>query len=191
MQKVTQGKYSKQNQMINEDLGHQKKQLEIDKLQEELKILKHPLYCRLSFYAALAPIVVSIVAIVFSISNGLFETNSKLLEIRKGVLQLEINKFESQKDSLRIKNKQFADSIKLETKKVRKELTSIKTKYSKLNNDKKLLLGKISTLEIELNKSPIDKNKTQKLIDEISVILERNLGGSFNNDFDDSFDIGK
>jgi hypothetical protein len=77
-----------------------KEKLEIEKLKLEIKNEKKPFYKKISFYSALAPIVVSIVAVIFSLYSGIFERESKILDLRKENLKFEINLFIKQKDSL-------------------------------------------------------------------------------------------
>ncbi len=171
-------------------------QLEIRKLKLEINNIKKPLIYRLSFYGALAPIIVSIVAITLSISGGLFEKNSKILELRKENLQFQINDFEIQKQalirehsSLKLEN----DSLIFNIKKVKdnysgieQELKTIKRNFEKLKNDKALLSKEIIALESLIYEKDFDAVKVQKAVDNIVRILEKNLG-DFNNDFSSDF----
>ena len=77
-----------------------KEQLEIEKLKIQIENEKKPLYKKFSFYSSLAPIAVAIIAVVFSISTGFFESESRLLDLRKENLKYEISLFINQKDSL-------------------------------------------------------------------------------------------
>lgn len=77
-----------------------KEELELEKLEVEIKNIKTPIYKKLSFYSALAPIIVSIAAVYLSVNSNIFETGSKILTLQKENLKYEIINFEQKKDSL-------------------------------------------------------------------------------------------
>lgn len=138
-----------------------KEQLEIERLKIQIESEKKPLYKKLSFYSALSPIAVSIVAIVYSLSTGFFETESKLLDLRKENLKYEIGLFVDQKDSLLNTIKQLKndrDSILIENKRLKDtngKLTILSNRlgseHRELNNQILILKDSISTKQIKLN----------------------------------------
>lgn len=120
-----------------------KEKLEIERLKIQIENERKPLYKKLSFYSALAPIAVSVVAIVFSVSTGFFENESKLLDLRKENLKFEINLFTHQKDSILT----TLNILKEERDSIFKENSSLKTQYEKM----KYLSDQINIRQAELN----------------------------------------
>ena len=138
-----------------------KEQLEIERLKLQIESEKKPLYKKLTFYSALAPIIVSIFAIVYSISTGFFETESKLLDLRKENLKYEISLFIKQKDSLltAINNLKIEkDSILFEYKRLEDQHDGLKilseqlnSKQNELNRQIKILKDSVLIKESNLN----------------------------------------
>jgi chromosome segregation ATPase len=80
--------------------SEQKIELEIEKLRTEIKNSKRTIFSQPSFYSAISTIIVSVIAIFYTIETGFFEKESKILELKKENLIYEINTFENRRDSL-------------------------------------------------------------------------------------------
>ena len=140
---------------------YNKEQLEIEKLKLEIQNEKKPFYKKISFYSYLSPVAVSIVAIVFSISSGFFENESKLLDLRKENLRNEISLFEKKKDSLltsinELKNERdsiYKENKNLKSQNIKLELLSKKLtlNQSKLNNIIKDIKDSVEIKQKEFN----------------------------------------
>jgi len=122
---------------------YSKEQLEFEKLKLEIENERKPFYKKLSFYSYLSPVAVSIAAIIFSISTGFFENESKLLDLRKENLKNEISLFVMQKDSLL----SAVDLLKAERDSIYYDNNNLKEQ----NKELKLLSNELTLNQNELN----------------------------------------
>jgi chromosome segregation ATPase len=90
-----------------------KQQLEIDKLNAEIRELNKSWYKKPVYLAAMLPAFVAIVSVIILYLNGNFEVKNKELQVRKEALDLDIRKFEIKKDSLAKEIKRSEDTIQI------------------------------------------------------------------------------
>lgn len=85
-------------------LDDKKKQLEIEKLEHEINLIKKP-YLYVSNYAKVITIgfqlLTGVIAFVFAYKNNWFDSQQKQLEIEKKTLQLDIKEFTATRQSLK------------------------------------------------------------------------------------------
>lgn len=150
-----------------------KKQLEIEKLKIQIHNEKKSIFRKVSFYSSMVPIILSITALIYSISTGFFENESKLLEIKKENLKDGIREFQIQKDSV----KKVIDRLQIEKDSLSQNFDSI----FKLNQ---LFLVKIKINEKKLESVSKNLNRLYKqdYIYRIESVAQNKMDSSENNE---------
>src|SRR5208282_4038153 len=83
------------------------------------------------FWASLAPIVVSFIAVFFAYKNNLFDINNKLLEIKNENLVWKNNNLKIKEDSLDNNYKRKADSLNHINSNITSNAQEISLQYQK------------------------------------------------------------
>ena len=196
------------NLKVQDDI---KLNLEKEKLRQEIIALKRPLYKNPSFLIPLIGLLLGILTASFTVWSGLFDVKKEKLENQKLVLQIEIDTFKKEKDSLTQQNILYIhqnDSLSQKNVLLNKILKSSKEEINKTKKDFQL---KIESTQNEINKISskftLEKESIRAELKEVNKLLGENncnaaysklykimkrlngiTKGDFSNDFSDDFD---
>lgn len=165
-----------------------KLQLEVEKLQEDIKSLKKPFWQNPVSLIAVTTVIVSIGTIFFNIKNGILENKSAKIE--NSELKIEKRKLQKEKDSLNnVKNLLVRETsiqnikknvLKKEIDSIYLVLNSIKTASS--DEEKISLTNKLTN---KLNRSTFRKNSNAKI--EVAIQKEKDgFNQLINRNFSDA-----
>ena len=180
-------------------LQHQKLASELDKidlekqkLAQEIKHLKRHLLLTPQYVAPIASTIIAVLAFVYASYIGLWDNKKAALENQKFVLQIDIDKFSKQKDSIKtlvLQSQQTLDSLNIDNTQlktkldlVKKQLTDISIRYKA---DKKSIIKELDEID-KLLKANNNSEAFIKLTDLVNK-LNGITGRSFSNDFNDDF----
>ena len=199
------------NLKVQDDI---KLNLEKEKLRQEIIALKRPLYKNPSFLTPLIGLLLGILTASFTVWSGLFDVKREKLENQKLVLQIEIDAFKKEKDSLTKQTNLYiyqSDSLSKENVILNNILKSSKEELNKeINKAKKDLQLKIESTKNEINKISskftLEKESIGEGLKEVNKLLEENncnaaysklyqivkklngiTKGDFSDDFSDDF----
>src|SRR5580700_763761 len=94
------GNSNKMESSSTQDLAIEKQKLEIEKLSTELKILCRPWYGNPTYLSILLPALLTMASLIYAISTGFFDKKFELYKLEKAALELDIKKFEQEKNTL-------------------------------------------------------------------------------------------
>jgi DNA repair exonuclease SbcCD ATPase subunit len=118
------------------NLSEQKAQLECEKLRAEIQAIHHPVYKTPGFYAAVAPVVLAIVGVIFTWSSGWFDIQRTRISNEKTLLEAENSRLTDEKERL------TEDTSQLEAKR-----TALNERKSQDQQSIMILTNQLSQLE--------------------------------------------
>ena len=151
---------------LKADLEIGKLRLEQQKLSEEIRHLKRPLYRNPQYAGPLAAVIVAAFTVIFAFLNGNFEAKTSILESKRLVIENQIKDFQQEKLALQSdisKTKQQIAklerdkiNLQMESNKYQLEYLKSKNQYSTIQNkiDDRLNKQRFAIIERLL---PIDK----------------------------------
>jgi DNA repair exonuclease SbcCD ATPase subunit len=89
-----------------------KTRLESEKLQAEIDAIRKPYYRQASFYAAISPIALAIIGLIFTWSSGWFDMQRTRIANEKTLLEAENSRLQAQKETL------VSETAKLEASRI-------------------------------------------------------------------------
>lgn len=177
-----------------------RKNLEIEKLKIDIKNSKKSIFSQPGFYSALSTMIVSAIAMYYTIQTGFFERESKILELKKENLRYEINNFEEQRDSLLL----FVKTLQEEKNKLTSQKDYLIKENRNLNNLSTDLLSQQDYYQRQLESyknsvvqysTELDsiKDKYKKLNDDRVLLadkmIELKIAVDSNLDYDENIQI--
>jgi hypothetical protein len=126
-----------ENATLKTDLEIEKLRLEQQKLSEEIRHLKRPLYMNPQYAGPLAAVIVAAFTIAFAFLNGNFEAKTSILESKRLVIENQIKDFQQEKLALQAdisKTKQQIAKLEVDKMNLRTESTKYQLEYLKSKN---------------------------------------------------------
>lgn len=180
-------------------LQHQKLESEIEKinleklkLTQEIKHLNRPLLKNPQYFAPIASIVIAVLAFIYASYTGFWDNKKASLENQKLVLQIDIDKFSKQKDSIKtlvLQSQKTLDSLNIDNTQlktklelVKKQLTDISIKYKA---DKKSIIKELDEIDnlLKANNNSEAFIKLTDLVNKLNGITGRSFSNDFSNEF--------
>lgn len=145
------------------NLSDEKVKYEIEKLKQEIEHLKRPLIKNPQYLAPIITIILAFLTIGYSFFSGFWDVQMKKLENTKLVLQIDIDKFQRQKDTL---DKEITNTRK------EKVLLLLQNKKLKIQSESMIKSFKEISIKYELEKKEISKELL-----EVDVLISANKCG--------------
>lgn len=130
-------------------------ELEKQKLELEIKILKKPWFKKLEFYKVLIPTIAILASLYFAFGRGILDSEKSRLEVQKAQLKLDISTFEVEKNKL---NKEV-NTIHEKKTELEKQIIEYEVQKRELLRKLRILGNKVSLSEEE--KALIKKENEQ------------------------------
>lgn len=174
------------------NVDNEKQQLEKEKLRLEICHLRRPFYRNPQYLPALAAIIVAITTLMITLMSGILDKRLINLENRKLVLQLDIDRFEKQRDSVKLETLRYqrqADSLQKANKIIVRLLRLSDEERRKLSNkyqrEKKGIATELGEVERLLKANNL--HDAYKILTDIVRKLNGITGRIFSDEFSDDF----
>lgn len=170
-------KMNKKETNLQTDDQESIKQLEQEKLKAEIENLKKPIYHKSSFYAAMLPVLLGVITLIFSAASGYFDVRIDKIKVQEERLEYQKEKL---KDSIAIlaENYKFKEA---EYKQYVDELTaehdSIQSGYTKKSDS---ISNENSKVKIAFDKNVNDLKNIQLTENDLRIKLEESYSAQKN-----------
>jgi DNA repair exonuclease SbcCD ATPase subunit len=151
----------------------EKARLECEKLKAEIETVRKPVYHTPSFYAAIAPVILAILGLIFTWSSGWFDVQHTRISNEKTLLEAENSKLSAQKEALTTETSQLETTRAALNERKNEEQQNIVLLTNQLNQlqrqrDEKEQL--IQTLNTQITKLTQENQEAQTLVKQINKL---------------------
>ena len=151
----------------------EKVRLECEKLKAEIEAVRKPLHKTPSFYAAIAPVMLAVLGLIFTWSSGWFDVQRTRISNEKILLEADTSKLSVQKEALTTETSRLeASRISLNKQKTEEQqnVIALTNQLSQLQRQRDEKEDVIRTLNIQISKLTQENEQAQALVKQIDKL---------------------